>query len=63
MLYWLDKGFTLNGVQGQPDVFVISKPGKHAVVRKNWFDEYVKETEWFATPEQAQAAARELQFA
>jgi hypothetical protein len=61
MFYWLDKGFTLNGISGQPDMFIISKPGQHGVVRKNFFDEYNKVNDgWYRTEEQAREEARYL---
>lgn len=58
MDFWLNKGFQLKGTGSRtPDIFIASKPGQYAVVRRNFFDEYIKETEWFRTEEQAREEA------
>lgn len=61
MDFWLKRGFQLKGTGTRtPDIFIASKPGQHGVVRRNFFDEYVKESEWFRTEEQAREVARDF---
>jgi hypothetical protein len=64
MEYWLKRGFELKGTGPQsPDMFIACKPGQYAVVRRDFWDQYQKETEWFRTEQQAREVARELQTA
>lgn len=61
MEYWLKRGFALKGTGNRtPDIFIVSKPGQHAVVRRNFWDEYQKESEWFRTEDQAREVARDF---
>lgn len=61
MEFWLNRGFKLNGVAGKPGVFIVSRAGKHAVVRDNeWTGALELQSDWFHTPERATIEANDL---
>lgn len=59
MDYWTKRGFKLKGTR-QVGTYIASKPGKHAVLTTNFFEELVHDGEWFYSEQQAAEAVREL---
>ena len=60
MDYWTKRGFSLKGTR-HVGTYIASKPGKHAVLVTNFFDELVHaDEEWFYTEEQAVEYANSL---
>lgn len=63
MDYWNKRGFKLKGTR-HIGTYIASKPGKHAVLVTNFFDELVHaDEEWFYTEGQALDFANELALA
>ena len=59
MDYWTKRGFSLKGTR-HVGTYIASKPGKHAVLVTNFFDELTHDGEWFYSEAQAVEAANEM---
>jgi hypothetical protein len=59
MEYWLKRGFTLKGTNN-PNTWIASRSGRHAVVTVDFWDNWNKASDWFGNIERAEAEAVEL---